>query len=474
MTDTAVRPPDVPRSFDAAPRQLIGVAIAAGLAFDVGLRGGVANAAVVAGVVLVVVALVVGGRVPQRGARVIASAAIVPAVFLGLRASPWLAVSNAVAIVGLLLAAITYAHAGSVFDATPRRVLKRGGRAIGRGLADLPGLRHALPAVRPSTAGWVAAVSKAALITLPVLAIVVALLASGDAVFAHLLLPDVNLGPIPGHVALTLVIGLVVVCAVLAASAGGPDTTAPGRFGATEVVTMLVLTTAVLGLFVVSQLVALTDAGRRVIESAGLTPAEYARSGFFQLCWATALLLALLGFVRAVAAAEVIGRRSVRALGAAVPFLATGLVVVSLKRMALYDRAYGLTMLRLWVIGAAVWMGIVLVMVALRNAGYRRTRDWVLAAAVAAGLALVLMADVTNPEAFVARHNIARARDGAELDAEYLAELSDDAVGAIVDAGATLPCRAGRDGVAALNLSVARAAGTRRALCPKRPSDQSR
>jgi Domain of unknown function (DUF4153) len=39
----------------------------------------------------------------------------------------------------------------------------------------------------------------------------------------------------------------------------------------------------------------------------------------------------------------------VRILGAAVPGLALGLVAVSLRRMALYDQAFGLTRLRLWI-----------------------------------------------------------------------------------------------------------------------------
>ena len=43
---------------------------------------------------------------------------------------------------------------------------------------------------------------------------------------------------------------------------------------------------------------------KALIESAGLTPAEDARSGFFQLCWATGLLLAVLTVVRALADPE--------------------------------------------------------------------------------------------------------------------------------------------------------------------------
>jgi len=79
----------------------------------------------------------------------------------------------------------------------------------------------------------------------------------------------------------------------------------------------------------------------------------------------------------------------------------------------------------------------------------------------------------------VARHNVERAADGAELDVAYLTRLSDDAVPAIADAVdevddpgarasliAGLSCGADREGAAALNVSVVRAADVRRELRP--------
>jgi Domain of unknown function (DUF4153) len=81
---------------------------------------------------------------------------------------------------------------------------------------------------------------------------------------------------------------------------------------------------------------------------------------------------------------------------------------------------------------------------------------------------LVVGADVLNAEAFVARHNIARGRDGAQLDAGYLVELSDDAVPTLANDAVLsqlLPCSGDRQGVAALNLAAARAADSRREVC---------
>jgi hypothetical protein len=474
--DTGAR---APADADRAPRRLIGIALAAGLTLELGLRGGVSNAVVAAGLVLVVLALITDGRVRRREARPLAVAALVPVAFLAVRASPWLAASNLGAAAALIGTSVLYSQSGSVLDATPGRLIERGLSALGRSAAVGTVVRAAVPDLAPRERDRLTRVALALLVTVPMLALLVTLLASADAVFASFLTPDVGLGPIAGHAFLTLVLAPMVLCLALAASAPVTDRDRSGGFGAVEVVTMLALAAVVLGLFVVSQLVALTDAGQRVVESAGLTPAEYARSGFFQLCWATGLLLGFLGLVRALATPEALEQRPVRWLGAAVPALALGLVVVSLRRMALYDRAFGLTMLRLWVVGAAVWMGSVLVMTVVRNLGQGSGRRWLVAGAGVAALALVLVADIADPEAFVARHNIERARQGAELDGNYLASLSPDAVptiaGAIEDADdpweqddlvVALECRHQEQGAAALNLAKARAAEARRDVCP--------
>ena len=488
MSDVVLGPPPIhapgrhraPVVVDPAPRRLIALAVAAAFVLQLGLRGGVRNLVVVAGIALVVVVLLADGRTRRREAKLLAAAAFVPAAFLAVWESLWLAASN-LAVAGMLLtAAVLYSRSGSVFDATPGRMLARGLAALERGIAGLVVVRAIAPRLDPTTRDRAARVGLALLISLPVLGVLVALLAAGDAVFASFLTADVSAGPVGGHVLLTLLLVPAVLVVGVAASAPVTDRPRGGGFGVLEVATMLGLAAVVLGLFVVSQLVALTDAGDRLVTSAGLTPAEYARSGFFQLCWAAGLLLGFLALVRAVAAPDTLDRPLVRGLGALVPTLALGLVVVSLRRMAIYDEAFGLTMLRLWVVGAAVWMALVLAMAVVRNASSRSDRSWLVAGAGAAAVALVLVADVVGPEGFVARHNIDRAGDGAALDVAYLTRLSDDAVPAIAEAIdevddpwvraqllAGLRCDVDREGAAALNVSAARAAEVRADLQPE-------
>jgi len=109
------------------------------------------------------------------------------------------------------------------------------------------------------------------------------------------------------------------------------------------------------------------------------------------------------------------------------------IVVVALRRLWLYEQAFGLTMLRLYSSLLAAWIGAAFVLLGLlmaRGGG----RSWFLPASVGLGLAGVLALNVVNPEALVVRHNVAHAEHGAGFDAGYATRLSADAVPALVAA----------------------------------------
>jgi hypothetical protein len=470
--------PPPPLPVDPAPFALFGLAFGAGIALDIGERGGLHNGIVALGVVFIVAVLVTRDRVERAGARWLAIAALLPAGFLAMRASPWLAASNIGAVVALITLSVCFSRSGSMRDTTPVAVVGRVAAAFGRATAGAIPLSQLVPPPGARMTRHGARIARAAAISVPILAVVIALLASADAVFKDMVIPHFHPQTIAGHVALIVLFALLALAAGAAALGDAQPKARAGRFGALEIVVMLSLAVGVLALFAVAQLVALSDAGHRLVIESGMTPAEYARSGFFQLCWATALLVAFLALVRGLAAPEVYDGAAVRALAGAVPLLAIGLVVVSLRRMALYDAAFGMTMLRLWVVGAAVWMGLLLAMFAMRNVGLGRNRSWLVGGAGATALALIMVANVANPEAFVAHHNIMRAEHGHELDAGYLGGLSDDAVPAVVDAirpsrsGAVraalrdaFSCDSRSTGAAALNVAALRADHARRQLC---------
>ncbi len=458
---------------DRSPRRLLVLVAVGGIVLEVGLRGGAANVLVTLAVAVLVAGLVTGERLERRSSKVLALTSLLPAGFLAVRASSWLAASNIAVVAGLIAAAV-------LFDRRGRRSDMSLGDVLRRLLTAVPLAVRAptvLAPLVPRGARWTSrarAIGRAALIAVPVLGVVVALLASADAVFARIVVPDVNLGGATGHVVAALTAAWLLLAVAVAPQAPRSRARPFGTFGVIEVLTMLGLAAAVLGVFVVSQLVGLTATGHRLLASSGTTPADHARHGFFQLCWATAILLGFLGLVDRLSDPGVRAWRSVRILGAVVPLLAVGLVVVSLQRMARYDEAFGLTMLRLWVIGATIWLGIVLALTAARSMGIGASRRWVLAGAALAAVALVLVADVADPEAYVVRHDVARAAQGAPLDGSYLAGLSADAVPTLVRARSdatdtdvqaeldrALRCTGRPNGVTRLNLAEHRASDRR-------------
>src|SRR6266545_1760080 len=100
--------------------------------------------------------------------------------------------------------------------------------------------------------------------------------------------------------------------------------------------------------FAVAQLVALSEGGRRVIQTAGLTYAEYARTGLFQLLAVAAITLAIVLSLRAALdQTDPRIRRRFAVLAEVTVVLTLVVVFVAVRRLGLYTDAFGLTMLRL-------------------------------------------------------------------------------------------------------------------------------
>lgn len=112
-------------------------------------------------------------------------------------------------------------------------------------------------------------------------------------------------------------------------------------------------------------------------------------------------------------------------------------VVVAIRRLALYQDVYGLTMLRLYCTLFAVWIGVVLLLLATWLNGVRPNHGWFPTAAAAGGLVLLFGLNVANPEAIVAQTNLQR-QTPVPVDNQYLTELSDDAVPTIIEAASGL------------------------------------
>ena len=160
----------------------------------------------------------------------------------------------------------------------------------------------------------------------------------------------------------------------------------------------------------------------------GLTYAEYARSGFFQLVGAAALMLVVIGVGTGARTSE---PGTDPALARRDRVHARRSFVVAAQRMRLYEDAYGLTVLRLVVLWSILWIAISLVLVAIAIARVRASQRWLTGAVALAAAGVLIALNVSNPEAMIARTNLDRARHGAQIDRVYLAGLSADAAGVL-------------------------------------------
>jgi hypothetical protein len=307
------------------------------------------------------------------------------------------------------------------------------------------------PTARRELSGRLRPAVRAALIALPLIVVFGALLRGADPLFASLVaLPDIDMGTLASHVVL---IGFFAwITAGWARSAllvGPPAARLPDRLpfslGLLDVTTALGALNALFALYVVTQLGWFFGGERFLQAQTGLTAAQYARQGFFQMVWVVLLVVPVLLATRAALRP---GRELARRHTAlAVPLIALlGVMIVSaMLRMRLYVHYYGLTLERFYPLVFMGWLAIVLVWLAL-TVLRGRGRTFV-AGAVISGLTVLLALNVVRPDAVVARVNVARAArapSGEEpLDLKYLASLGGDAVPVTVAAVLAAPSSVG-------------------------------
>ncbi|WP_328611736.1 DUF4153 domain-containing protein [Amycolatopsis sp. NBC_00345] len=281
-----------------------------------------------------------------------------------------------------------------------------------------------------------------------VVAVFLPLLTSADPTFAHfvggMVPPDLGVGTIFRWAflfgaALFVVTGA---CYLLASpphpAADGPRVARGDRLLWTLPLATLVV---IFAGFVTVRIVVLFGGKDYVLRTGGLTSAEYARGGFWQLCACTVLTLAIIAAALRWGPRELKGDRiGQRVLLGALAALSLVLVLSALSRMWTYQEAYGFTVLRLLVEVCEIWLGCVFLLV---GAALVRLRSaWLPRAAIATAAAALLALAVADPEALIAGANIDRTAQGKPLDVRYLGGFSTDVVPVVAqrlpDAGCVL------------------------------------
>lgn len=347
-------------------------------------------------------------------------------------------------LAGLLTLALL---TGSAPSAAPSGVLGYARRALLLGrdaLIGIPSLVFAdtkwaqIPRGRASGTGF--ALLRGLALALPLLLLFGGLLASADAIFGHYaaLLFHWDFDTVGSHLSLMAVCAWLaggvlrgfVGSSVLPEAAERPQRSA---LGAVETATILGSLDALFLAFVLVQVRYFFGGTAHIQATVGLTYAEYARRGFFELVWVAALVLPLLLTLHHWQPTDDERRGLLFRLLAG---LQVGLLFVimasAVARMRLYQAEYGLTELRFYTSAFMGWLAVVFLWFAVTV--LRRRRRRFAGGALASAFMTVLTLHALNPDAAIVRANAAQSRTGRPFDAAYASSLSLDAVPALADA----------------------------------------
>jgi hypothetical protein len=284
-------------------------------------------------------------------------------------------------------------------------------------------------------------VARGVVIALPLLLLFGGLFAAADAVFDQRMqrLFHWDLNTLSSHAVMIVVYSLAAAGFLRRALAAdewkSPEHERFSSFalGALEIGVVLVLLNLLFLAFVDVQFRYLFGGEALVRISPGLTYADYARRGFFELVTVAALVLPLLLLLHWLLHAEnAWHERLFRGLAATRVMMLFAIMASAVQRMLLYQDAYGITELRFYTTAFMGWVAVVALWFVATVLRGQRER-FAFGALVTAFVAIVVL-DRVNPDAFIVRTNVARVKAGRALDAQYLTSLSADAVPALIEA----------------------------------------
>lgn len=287
------------------------------------------------------------------------------------------------------------------------------------------------------------------LISCPLLLIVVSLLSSADGVFQQLLerFPAL-LERISFSEGFTRILWIILVGAGLFGFAmgfaapkhydwsvpqiDGEPVPEPFSFIIDPVIitTILVSVNTVYVLFVSVQFSYLFGAWDGILPE-GRTFADYARSGFFELILVTAINLAILLLsLHGVSNAKNGLRKVIHLLLYTLVLCSMVMLYSAYSRLTLYEQAYGYTYIRFLVHAFMIFLGLMLVIAAVRIS---REKFPLAKACLLLGLLAYLLMNYIGMDSMIANQNIKRYEASGKLDASYLSGLSWDAVPELIE-----------------------------------------
>lgn len=203
------------------------------------------------------------------------------------------------------------------------------------------------------------------------------------------------------------------------------------KMGVIEISILLGSITTLFLVFIAIQITYLFG-GEAHFVSQGLTYAQYARKGFFEL-----IVVAIFSFLIISQSAKQIALengkhfRIFRAMSSVLIVEVIVILASAFARLSLYEHAYGFSTIRLYSHALMIWLAVVSVLLAYQISKGEEEHKFAFRAFIAVA-ALLLSMNIINPDLFIAQKNIERYKAGGELDTAYLASLSSDALPATI------------------------------------------
>lgn len=436
---------------------------------ELGINAPLLTVATILGAVVVAA----GGRRIDRLDLWLPVAAIAVAAMIAIRADPTLRFLNVVTATSLLAASMAAFAGAAVTRRSSIAIVTTGTVVLAWVVAGILRVTVAVrrpttgPGWRERTPAWLAPVVRGLFLAIPVLAVFIALFSSADAIFASLTSDlfgwQIDLGELPVRLSVAFLVSWIV-AGLLGVAAGAADLDWPSnppqmkslgaavaeplpiapRLGVTEAVTILVAVDLLFAVFVSLQ-VAYLFGGLDTLAAGGITYANYARRGFFELVAVTCLAGGLVAGLHAIVLHRT---RAFVAAAIGLALLASVILVSAALRLSLYQDAYGWTELRFYIDATIAWLG--LGMVAAVVLLVRDRMRWLVHAMTISAVVILVLANAIGAQRHVADANVARLLnpslvppDGRRgLDIDYALTLGDDAVPALV---AALPALQGAD-----------------------------
>jgi hypothetical protein len=368
--------------------------------------------------------------------RTLFGAAAILALMLILRDAPLLYALDFFGFVVVLFLVAWRAQGRALAQLEPRDALIGVASAVAAGAGGAPMLAIRDSDVTKVNQGWRRSAKTFAIgsiAAMPVLLIVTGLLAESDPMFASFLeevgtMLDTTL---VGRVALIAVATWLTAGALRGAFA--PVIVNAERLRGTldlpfsAAAPVLGGLTLLLSTWIGLQIRAMFGGTEYIAATAGVTVAEYARRGFFELIVIAGIVLAVLLVVDDVLDRhDAAQRRSFRTLGQLLVALVGAVLISAMLRLSLYFEYFGLTDDRVLALAVLIWVALVLGWFAMTVLRGIRTR-FAPGVLVISAMWLALI-NVANPERWVVEMNLRRAEAGKEFDVTYHAKLSGDAI----------------------------------------------